>query len=138
MDKIAEILKENSLKNTPQRYYILKAIFDIEGHPTVDEISTEVHKSSPNISIGTIYNILSLFVDKNILNKVKTDSDTMRFELCKNNHHHLYSCTDERIEDYYDEKLDMILKEYFEKNKILNFDIKEIKLQLIGDFRENK
>lgn len=138
MDKISKILKENGLKNTPQRYYILKAVLDISGHPTVEDISAEVHKLSPNISLGTIYNVLNTFVNKDIINKVKTDNDIMRFEICKSNHHHLYSCSEERIEDYYDQKLDELLKNYFMKNKILNFDIKEIKLQLIGDFRENK
>ena len=32
----------------------------------------------------------------------------------------------------------MILKKYFKKNKIEDFEIEEIKLQIIGKFKNNK
>ena len=138
MIDISHILKEHGLKNTPQRYCILQAVFEIGGHPTVEDITLEIHQSYPNISLGTVYNVLNMFVEKDILNRVKTDNDVMRFEVAKNNHHHLYSYLDSRIEDYYNEELDGILKDYFREHEIANFDIKEIKLQIVGKFRKNK
>ena len=42
------------------------------------------------------------------------------------------------IKDYRNEEISNILNMYFEKNKIEDFDIKEIKLQIIGKFRNEQ
>ena len=43
----------------------------------------------------------------------------------------------DRIEDYEDEKLNHLINEYFTKNKIKNFKVQEIKLQITGQFNHN-
>ena len=61
----------------------------------------------------------------------------MRYDAVLSNHHHLYCAETDRIEDYEDEKLNHLISEYFTKNKIKNFKVQEIKLQITGQFNHN-
>jgi len=130
----AKELVKHGLKITPQRIAVLDAITTIDGHPTADNLIEFIRRNHPNIAIGTVYKTLETFVEKGIIKKVKTEKDIMRYELTKENHHHLYSTDTERIEDYYDEELNTLLQNYFSKKSIPNFTIKDIKLQITGKF----
>jgi len=133
-DKI-RILKEKGLKVTPQRIAVLEAFdYTFGDHPTAEAIINLVREQNPNISPGTIYKILEAFVDHDIIKKIKTEKDIMRYELSTEQHHHLYSIDSDRIEDYYDEQLNRILNEYFEKRDIPGFKIEDIRLQIKGKF----
>jgi Fur family transcriptional regulator, peroxide stress response regulator len=128
------MLKNAGLKITPQRLAVLESIFKIKHHPTSDEISKDVKTNHPNIAVGTIYNILDQFVKKGLLKRVKTDKGAMLFDHLTDRHHHLYCSESERVEDYFDEELDQLLVDYFNKRKIRGFQIDDIRLQLVGHF----
>ena len=127
-------LKKSNLKVTPQRIAVLEALNNLTDHPTADRIKEYVVKNHPNIAVGTIYKTLETFVEKGLVNKVKTEQDVMRYDAILDNHHHLYCEDTERIEDFFDEQLNDMLQEYFKKKKISNFKVKDIKLQIIGTF----
>lgn len=129
------LLKDAGLKVTPQRMAVMEAVFSIDGHPSSDEVSKYVKKLHPNIALGTIYNILDSLTDKGILNRVKTDKGVMLYDSVGRKHHHLYCNESDRIEDFYDDELDAMLEAYFTKKKISGFDIRDIKLQLVGKFK---
>jgi Fur family peroxide stress response transcriptional regulator len=132
-----EKLQEKGLKVTPQRLAIFDAILQLDNHPTADDIISIVKKNHPNISVGTVYKVLDTFVEKNLLEKVKTERDSMRYDPCITNHHHLYCANTERIEDFKDEKLNEVISDYFKKHKIKNFKIQDIKLQITGKFNHH-
>ncbi len=134
MENISAILASNGLKVTPQRIAILEAVTVMRNHPTVDKIAEFVRKRHPNIAIGTIYKILEAFVEKKIIRKVKTESDIMRYDTVKEYHHHLYCTDSDEIQDFFDEELDQLLDNYFKNNRIPNFKIEDVKLQIIGKF----
>lgn len=129
-------LSSCGLKVTPQRLAVLEAILTLPGHPSAEKIIAEVHKRHPGIATGTVYNILETFSEKGIVIKVKTDKDAMRYDAIMDKHHHLYSMDSERIEDYFDEDINNLLEDYFRAKKIEGFEIKDIKLQLIGTFKQ--
>jgi Fur family peroxide stress response transcriptional regulator len=130
-----ELIK-NGLKVTPQRLAILEAINDLKNHPTADKIINYIKSKHPNIAVGTIYNTLELFVRKNIIQKVKTERDVMRYDGILEKHHHLYSSENEKIEDYFDDELTELIEDYFIKKAIPGFEIEEVKLQILGKFKE--
>lgn len=134
--EIIKILSENDLKVTPQRVAVLEVIMGLETHPTADDIVDFIRLNFPHVPIGTVYKILDAFMKKGIVQKVKTGNGILRFDPVKKSHHHLYCADSERIEDYYDDKLNQILDNYFKNKKIPNFDIKDFKLQLIGKFTD--
>jgi Fur family peroxide stress response transcriptional regulator len=131
---IRNSLSEKGLKVTPQRMRILEAIYNLNNHPTAEQIITFIRKQDPNIGSGTVYNVLDILVQNGLIKKVKTEKDVMRYDGIVENHHHLYCRECDYIEDYTNKKLDDLLKKFFEKNKIENFNIDEIKLQIAGNF----
>lgn len=132
-----EKLKEKGLKVTPQRLAIFEAVMALDNHPTAENVSEYIKINHPNISVGTVYKVLDSFVENNLLKKVKTEKDIMRYDAVLSHHHHLYCAETDKIEDYEDEKLNQLISEYFEKNKIKNFNIQDIKLQITGKFNNN-
>jgi len=131
-------LKDSNLKVTPQRIAVLEALNNLKEHPTADKIKEYVVKNHPNIAVGTIYKTLETFVEKGLVKKVKTEQDVMRYDAILDKHHHLYCEDTDRIEDFFDDQLNVMLEEYFKKKKIPNFKVKDIKLQIIGTFNNKK
>lgn len=129
-----EKLRDKGLKITPQRVAIFEAIVLLDNHPTAEDIIASVKINHPNISVGTVYKVLDTFVENNLLKKVKTEKDSMRYDPHVSNHHHLYCSQTERIDDYDDEKLNELIGNYFKTNKIKNFKIQDVKLQITGTF----
>lgn len=132
-----EKLQERGLKVTPQRVAIYEAIVKLNNHPTAENVIEYIKINHPNISVGTVYKVLDFLVENALLKKVKTEKDIMRYDAVLSNHHHLYCAETDRIEDYEDEKLNTLINEYFKKNKIKNFKVQEIKLQITGKFNNN-
>ena len=136
--EITNILKENNLKVTPQRMLIFKAFLKAPKHPTAEQIIKKVKKSNPNISPGTIYKTLETFAQNNIITKVKTEKDIMRYDMVMDTHHHLYCAESEKIEDYYDPELNKLIEEYFREKEIPGFNIEEFKIQFVGRFQDSE
>ena len=124
----------SGLKVTPQRLAVFEALHELKDHPTTECIVDFIKRNHPNISTGTVYKTLDTFAEKGLVAKVKTERDIMRYDAIQEKHHHLYCAESERIEDYYDEGLDNLIEHYFEQKKIKGFRIKDIKLQIIGNF----
>jgi Fur family peroxide stress response transcriptional regulator len=136
MKECIQILSEKRLKITPQRIVVLDALIRLKNHPSAENVINYIKAHHPAISTATIYNNLDTFIEKGIIRKVKTGNDIMRYDAIEENHHHLYSTDSERIEDYCDDDLNNILKEYFKNKKIPNFNIENIELQIIGRFTD--
>ncbi len=135
---VIKILVKNNLKVTPQRTALLEALLNLHNHPTAEDIIEYLRLNYPNISVGTVYKNLEKFVEKGIIKRVKTGDEILRYDAIEEMHHHLY-CTDcDRIEDFYDEELNNLLKEYFSEKNIPNFNIKDIRVQIIGKFTNDK
>ncbi len=139
MEDIREISKkisESGLKVTPQRVAVMQALEKLN-HPRADEIYREVAQTIPNLSPTTVYNVLDVLVSKNIIRKVKTEADVMRYDAVPDHHHHMYCLESDRVEDYFDPELDALLSDYFKKKNLEGFRLREIKLQIMGEFESS-
>ena len=132
--QIKDRLVEKGLKVTPQRIAILEAIYTLNNHPTAEMIMDYIKDAHPGIASGTIYKVLDVLIENQLITRVKTEKDVMRYDGVLENHHHLYCVETEEIADYVDEDLDHLLADYFRKKGIENFSIREVKLQINGEF----
>lgn len=130
-----EKLKEKGLKVTPQRVAIYNVVHDMKNHPTAENVVESIKPDFPSISVGTVYKVLSVLVENNLLKKVKSEKDIMRYDAMVDHHHHLYCNETDRIVDYADEELDELVANYFKKKKIKNFIIEDVRLQITGKFK---
>ena len=133
---VVKLLVEYNLKVTPQRLAILEVLLSLDNHPTAESIIRHIRLSHPNIAAGTVYKTLDTFSKKGLINKVKTEMDIVRYDAIPEKHHHLYCAESERIEDFVDPELDKILDKYLKYKKIPNFQIEDIKLQIVGKFKK--
>lgn len=132
--KIRNLISGKGLKVTPQRMRVLEAIYLLDNHPTAENILEYIRRNDPNIGYGTVYKVLETLVEHNLIVKVKTEKDVMRYDGILENHHHLYCKQCDYIEDYHNEKLDKLLTDFFHENEIDNFIIEDIKLSINGNF----
>ncbi len=132
---ITQEIKNKGLKLTPQRIEVLKAIYDLDNHPSTEEVIKYVQENNPAISQGTIYKTLETFVENKIISKVETSGGIFRYDGVTHMHHHLHQEGSKRIEDYYDEELNNILIDYFLNKKIPGFKVHDIKLHIKGEFK---
>ena len=137
IEEIKNKLVQKGLKVTPQRIAILEAIYNLNNHPTAENIVDYIIEIHPNIATGTVYKVLGALVDNKLVKKVKTEKDIMRYDGIMENHHHLYCMESDLIKDYMDEELDELLKNYFKNKNLPGFRIEDIVLQIKGTF-DNK
>ena len=127
-------IKEAGLKVTPQRLAVMEAVNQLHDHPTAERITEYIRRRHPGIASGTVYKVLGILVEKKLVRKVKTDRDVMHYDGILDHHHHLYCEESDRITDFVDSELDVLLREYFERKAIPGFRIDEIRLQINGEF----
>ena len=136
--EIRELLSEKGLRVTPQRVVVFETLVNLKNHPTADTLIKKIKEEHPNIATGTVYKILDTLVQKGLVEKVTTHEDNMRYDAILEKHHHLYCSESNRIEDYFDKNLNTLLEDYFAKKKIPGFEIKDIKLQITGNFQRSQ
>lgn len=113
---------------------ILEAVYNLNNHPTADNIIEYIRQKHPGIATGTVYKVLETLVLNGLIKKVTTDRDIMRYDGILENHHHLYCSECDLIEDYHDEELDELLRKYFENKNLPGFHIDKFVLQINGVF----
>ena len=85
----ADILNRG-LKVTPQRVAVLKFLRENRIHPTAEKIHHELLKEYPAISLTTVYNTLSSFVEAGMVQELDIDPYKMRFDGCLDQHDHFH------------------------------------------------
>jgi Fur family ferric uptake transcriptional regulator len=50
-----ELVRQHGGRITSSRRFLLRALFDSEGHKTAEELATEVQSQAPDIHLSTIY-----------------------------------------------------------------------------------
>jgi len=135
---IRDKLKGKGLKVTPQRIAVFEAASILKNHPSAENIIDYIRKFYPNVATATVYKVLDTFISHDLLRRVETERGVMRYDPITENHHHIYCADSNRIEDYFNEELNNLLIDYFNKKKIPGFHIEDMKLHIIGRFTGNR
>lgn len=133
--KAEERLRNAGLRVTPQRLEVLLAISNSK-HPTAEHLIRRVRKKHSSISASTIYNILDAFTGKGVISKIYVPGDVMRYDAMLEKHHHLYDADTNRIEDYFDDELFELIRDYFRNKEIPGFQPDDIIIKLTGKFTD--
>jgi Fur family ferric uptake transcriptional regulator len=91
---LTNYLEQNSLRKTPERFAILDAVYSIDGHFTLDELSEKlVDEERFPVSRATLYNTLKLFMELRLVIRHRFQGST-KYEACYDNNSHCHQiCT---------------------------------------------
>lgn len=135
VDDIRQILKDYDLKVTPQRIAVYQALYEL-GHPYAEDIINYVRQNNPNISVATIYNTLEHFEQKNLLFKLETCHDKMRYDCGMHKHYHICNPEEDKMEDYHDPELHALIQKYLANKHQTQIKVRDIRLLIIGSIEK--
>ena len=106
-------------------------------HPTAEEVREQVRRLTPAITVATVYNTLETLVKSGLAEKVFTLDNKMRFDADTRPHHHLYDNHTHSISDLSESGLSDLIRSHIKEMGVLkDFELQEIKIELIGHYRQ--
>ena len=108
MVQFERICRERRLPLTVQRRAILQAILGRDDHPTADQIHAQIKTQLPDVSRTSVYRILEMLVETDMITKVCHPGSAARFDPKLRQHHHLVCLSCQRIIDVEEPRLDRL------------------------------
>jgi Fur family transcriptional regulator, peroxide stress response regulator len=95
-----DMLKQNGVRMTPQRYAILNFLLSSMSHPTADEIYKALESNFPNMSVATVYNNLRVFKEAGLVKELTFGDASSRFDANMMDHYHVICQECGKITDF--------------------------------------
>ncbi len=89
---IADVLKKQGYRLTPQRLMVVSAIENSEDHISADEVYSQVVARYPNVNISTVYRTLELLKRLGLVTETDLGGGRVRYHPANKGHHHHLVC----------------------------------------------
>jgi Fe2+ or Zn2+ uptake regulation protein len=83
-----DVLQKKGLRPSFHRIKILEYLYQMRGHPTVDDIYSSLRLEIPSLSRATIYNTLDSFVEVGLIRVISIDGIEKRYDVTLYDHGH--------------------------------------------------
>ncbi|MDO4300874.1 MAG: Fur family transcriptional regulator [Clostridia bacterium] len=100
MNQLAENLKANKLKVTPQRLAIYTYLVNTTSHPTVEIIYNHLKDDFPSMSLATVYKTVASLRDVHLIREFNVSEDSNRYDARTDIHSHLICTKCHKVFDY--------------------------------------
>ncbi len=119
------------LRITPERFAILDAVLQSQGHFDVDGLYYRLVSNGVKISKATVYNTLEILLNCGLVSKYRFAEKTSRYEKAfgRPHHHHLICLECGDIIEFVSDKLERIQEQVCAEN---NFNVQSSTLQVFG------
>ena len=106
LDGVQEILLRQGIKPTSQRIEIAKVLLSKPQHLSAEQVLLLVNSSRDVVSKATVYNTLSLFVEKGLIKQVIIDPAKVFYDSNISSHFHFYNEDTGELSDFDSIQLD--------------------------------
>ena len=97
--EIAQLLRRHDIYPTRQRIGIASVLFSRGEHLSAEDIFALVNSDSSDVSKATVYNTLSLFVQRGLIREVVADPARIFYDPNTTLHHHFYNTATGKLTD---------------------------------------
>lgn len=88
-EQLTELFREQGFNVTSQRVRVFQVLHDAVGHPTAEEVWSEVRRDLTTVSLRTVYQTLNDLVAMGEISQLQIGSGSSRFDPNCDGHHHL-------------------------------------------------
>lgn len=141
IEKAAEIfksfLKRGKYRITPERFEVLDATLDHDGHFGADDLYIQLKNSKSKVSRATVYNTLELLAQCELLSKRNFGENLTRYEsnYKRQKHDHLICVDCGKIVEFSDHRLNNIPSEISDR---LGFEFDSYSLNIFARCKNKK
>ncbi|MFI3293617.1 MAG: transcriptional repressor [Rikenellaceae bacterium] len=90
-------IKEAGLKVTPQRQLVYRTVKEL-CHASIEQIVAKIEQTHPEMTLSTVYRVLTSFCDCNLLTKVNHPKGKVYYDINVHEHSHIITPKDDLID----------------------------------------
>jgi len=92
-------LRQKGISPTQQRVDIARLLLSRACHLSAEAVFAQVNADHPSVSKATVYNTLSLFVERGLIRQVIADPARIYYDPNTEPHHHIFDATTGHLTD---------------------------------------
>ena len=126
---LTEACQSAGLPLTSQRRAVLKAVLELDTHPTAEEVHAHLVASRANISRATVFRTLDGLVELGLIGRTCHPGRSVRYDRVTVPHHHLVCLRCNAMQDFVDASLDALP---IPDTRTTGFTVRDLRVQVRG------
>ena len=132
IEEFKAILKQHSLKATPQRLAVHEAMMSL-GHACADMVTEAIkEKATAKVTVASVYNILTQMAMLGIYHYRMSSNNKMYFDVNTFKHIHFYDKDNHVFRDVVDDDLISLIESHLSRKRVKGYKVEGFDIQLVG------